>query len=77
MVKSLYEGYLYNVNNRDDFIKSNEIHKAFTLPRITSSYLRQAVWERYIREHQDIKYIGVAQSDALGTCYHLGPREKG
>ena len=37
VVKSLYKGYLYNVNNRDDFIKSNEI-QVFTLPRITSSY---------------------------------------
>ena len=35
------------------------------------------MWERYVREHQDIKYIRVVQSDALGTCYHLGPREKG
>ena len=47
----MYKGYLYNVDNRDDFIKSNEI-QVFTLPRITSSYWRQVVWERYIREHQ-------------------------
>ena len=40
---------IYN-NNNNNFINNNEIHKTCTLPTFSKSYLRQAVWGRYIRE---------------------------
>ena len=33
-----------------DFIKSDEIHKTYTPPTFSKSYLRQAVWGSKIRE---------------------------
>ena len=42
---------IYNNNKKNNnFINSNEIHKTCTLPTFSKSYLRQAVWGRYMHE---------------------------